>query len=258
MQYIKAYHLSPHSNIRHFSGCYSPKMHDYGLFICPSWSSILNDWMGTIITKRFGRRKPSTLKKRQRRLDKKLDTLEENSQEYEAFLNLKYRCHQDVGSYRNITIYSLKLPINIYLLCKQKHEDLCSNAFKLQGVKALGAWAWGEEVFIASEYLDQIQIIKRKTVTYRQAIKLSTINRLNQITQEENIRQKMKIYQEEIEQLIRYFGRAPLLDRAQRYAINLNNIVIKDNTRHYRVIESFLKPYRKLLLNKRDQIDTKF
>lgn len=251
-QYLKVYHLSPHANIQRFTGSYSPKIGARGLFVSESWISVLKDWVETLLSKRFGRRKPSTLKKRRRRLQRRQDILEDanyskDSEEYQ-YLDKKISSYwkgDDLGSYKSITIYQLLIPRRIFEACEQQMEELTAQAFSRQGMAAFGGWAWGIETFIFEEFLDSIQIAGRKTYSADQALALGEQNRLIRDVQRNNIYQKMKDYQKKIEKLIERFGKAPLLDRALRYAKNIDNvnIDIKNVSRHYKVIEDLIAPY---------------
>ena len=247
-RYQKVYHLSPHAYLQHFTGKYSSKMRAKGIFVSQSWLSILNDWMGTLLSKRFGGRKPTTLLKRQRRLEKRLDSYQEDSPEYELTREKirRYYPGRDLGAYRNITLYTLLIPQEIFEICQQRIEDLTEIAFTYGGTAALGAWGWGIETFILDEYLDQIQIVGRRTMTAQQALDLVRKSQSWRQEHRANILWKMQNYRKEVERLIEKFGKAPLLDRALRYASKLEQIDIKNASRHYQVIEDFLAPYRKL------------
>jgi hypothetical protein len=250
--YIKVYHISPHANIQQFKGNYSPKMKARGIFVSESWQSILSDWVGTLSSKRFGKRKPSTLEKRKRRLQKFRDTFkeeDENSEEYQLLSEQisRYWRADNLGQYRNLTFYTLLIPKTIFEICKQRIIDLSETAISKSGMGAYGAWMWGVETFILEEYLDQIKIIGRKTYPIRQALELSNKNRNVHQTHYSNIYQKMMKYEKEIKDLIQKFGNAPLLNRALQYVLydkRGESTDVINATRHYKIIEDLIAPYK--------------
>lgn len=252
-QYTKVYHLSPHANIQYFRGHYSSKIGARGLFVSQSWESILNDWMDTLLGKRFGGRKPSTTLKRRKRWQRELDIYEESSDydekspKYQALDRKIKRAWRgsDRGTYQSITIYHLLIPQEIFQICQQKMEELTEVAFSKLGAGALGSWSWGIEVFIFEEYLDQIQIIGRETLPMRKALALGRKNRQIQAVHRDNIYRKMEQYRKEIFRLIEKFGKAPLLDRALRYTHNFTSVDLKNTSRHYQVIEDLIAPYQR-------------
>lgn len=254
-QYTKVYHLSPHANIQRFTGHYSSKIGARGLFVSESWQSVLQDWVATLLAKKFGGRKPSTLIKRRRRLQRQQD-LEEQRSDYDEKSPESQLLDQkiirswrgsDLGSYKSITIYQLLIPQEVFELCKQEMNNLVEAAFARSGAGAIGAFGWGIETFIFEEFLDQIQIIRRKTYTARHAVNLFGKNWNFRRTHESNIINKMEQYQREIEQLIQIFGRAPLLDRAWRYVTKRRHTDPENASRHYQVIEDLIGPYRRQL-----------
>lgn len=246
-QYIKVYHISPHANIQHFIGQYSPKMKAKGIFVSESWISVLKDWIGTLSSKRFGGKRITTLKKRRERLERILDKLDWKDTEYTIPLQEKFhKYHQDFGSWKNLSIYTLLVPKNIFDECEHRMNILTEEAFKRQGYGALGAWSWGDETFILDEYLNEIKITGRQTVPVWKMFKLEKRHHNITWTQEKNIYAKLDLYKREINELIAKFGKAPLLDRAYRYANKPEiNVRLVDNTRHFKILDAFLAPYRK-------------
>lgn len=231
---VKVYHLSPHANIQYLRGAHSPKQGAKGIYVSKSWASVVKDWAHTLLSKRFGGRGPSTLRKRLRR---KGDTLERRGK-----LNAN-----DLGSYQSLTVYKLSIPQDVFQECQRRMDRLVEQAFAAQGVGAIGAWGWGVETFILEEYLDQIRIVGRKTLSRRTLLQLYEQYHNTHQVQRYNIYRKMLGYQKEIDGLIQRFGPAPLLDRARRYAANLQDIDIRNTSRHYRLLDSLLAPYRKQL-----------
>lgn len=246
-QYIKAYHLSPHANIQRFRGFYSAKHGARGIFVSDSWVSVLNDWLGTLMDKRFGGRKISTVEKRRRRLRRLEERNKDRDLEKVYDKKIRRYVNQRPGIYQNITIYELLIPMDVFKICTQRTDALAEEAFSTLGAGAIGAWGWGVETFILEEYLPQIKIIGRKTYTKEQAWQLEERYRDRQRVHRQNIYLKMQEYQREINYLISIFGRAPLLDRAYRYANNIEWIDVHRATRHYKVLDELLRPYRRQL-----------
>jgi len=247
---VKVFHLSPHANIQKFRGHYSPKMKAKGIFVSQSWKSLLHDWAGTLSNKRFGGRGLRTIIKRQKRLERELDRHSEDSEEYQeidARLRRSYR-GSDLGNWKNLTIYQLLVPKEVFQVCQERMDQLAQAAFNRAGMGAIGAWGWGVETFIFEEFLDQVTIDGRETISVKDLIKMHH-RRSNLVWQQEkNIHQKLEEYRTEINQLIEKFGRAPLLDRAFRYANNPEIWPkVENNQRHFRLLDQLLEPYRRQL-----------
>lgn len=251
MKFVKVYHLSPHANIQRFKGRYSSKMGSKGLFVSESWESIVKDWSTTILSKRFGGRKPSTAQKRLRKLRNYLDTIDEKSEEYKIKDKtlIRYYRRADLGGYKSITIYTLLVPEDIFIFCENRINALANDAFEKSGAGAIGAWGWGIETFILDKFLNKIRIIGRKTYTNRQIRKLYNAFYYRQREQESNVYSKMEKYRKEVGHLTKHFGNAPLLDRARRYIDSIRNTCVRTSrsNRHYKIIRELIDPYRKQL-----------
>lgn len=46
------YHISPEANINNFKGSYSPTLKQKGLFVCPKFYSLVNDWLSYVLRKK--------------------------------------------------------------------------------------------------------------------------------------------------------------------------------------------------------------
>lgn len=252
-QYVKVYHLSPNANIRRLRGFHSSKLKARGIFVSESWVSILNDWIGTLFSKRFGGgRKQSTMEKRRRKI-RRLDDQNhdpELEKQYSKKLS-RYNNHQN-GVYQSLTIYQLSVPKHIFDICKQRHHELAQEAFASQGAGAIGAYGWGVETFLYEEYLSHVKIVGRQTYSKEEAYALEENHRLTRRAHRGNIYRKMETYRKEIEALIEVFGKAPLLDRALRYVSNIQWTDIEDASRHYKVVEDLIAPYRRQLPPRRN------
>lgn len=254
---VKAYHISPNASIPKFIPRHSQKHGKNGIFICTSWESLLDDWLWTLASKRFGKNvstSASTIDKRRIKAHERHDdcftdmSLCPDTNEHKRIY--KMRSDTNEPAYKSLTIYKLSLPKYVFDAAKKEHNRLAEIAINAGGVGNIGAWGWGNETFIPEEYLDKIKIIGRRTLTSHDIHKLSKKYYLIDRTRTDGIVRKLNDYRKIVEELINQFGRAPLLVRAEKYLNSISNIRQYNISKVYKTLDGLIEPY----LNQRSQL----
>ena len=133
---VTVYHVSPEANITQFQSRYSPKNKARGLFVTPSYQSIISDWSGYVASKKYPRGERSN------------------------------------GYYQNLTVYTLQIPDWALAQAREFHDKAYEAAkarvSKEDEWKLYGAWGWGPEVFVPEPLVETIKIVGRETFRSRE------------------------------------------------------------------------------------------
>lgn len=122
------FHISPHAHIQQMRGRWHWKFQGKGLFVAPSYGAIVGDWFGFVASKK----------------------IPEGSRGRE---------------YKFLTVYRLSVPQPVVDACMKRYEQ-SPHGFLYQGRVRNGFRDWGDELWIPEEYLGQVIILGRTTVTY--------------------------------------------------------------------------------------------
>lgn len=166
--HISPNHLSYLSDLSRFNGM-------TGMYLSSSYRSIINDWGDFVIGKK-NRKHPfmdywhdlsdkldeleskevktpkdkSEITRLREKIDEKRNTLEK----FNEF---------DIG-YKNIYIHKISCPKYIFDKSVNIFNDAYDSGFEKNN---FGFWAWGEQIFIPSKFLDKLSIISVNKLTYK-------------------------------------------------------------------------------------------
>lgn len=141
------YHVSTEGNLNLSRlGAFSKKHDARGMFVTPSFESIINSWFEWVLNSK-GRTK-----------DKQV-----SSEKYDL---------RDPGqAHKTYYIYSIAVPKELALSL----EDRFNKKAEEKG-GGLGAYGWDLEMFIPNEYFNQLKIIKKKKYSYNDFYHISKIH----------------------------------------------------------------------------------
>jgi len=126
------YHVSPEASIQQFTPHYSPKLKMRGVYVSPTYRSLIADWaLGYVFWKKH-----------------------EGKHEH----------------LHNVTIYRLGVPVEVANRVEKLWQDALDQAYEDQGFGVYGSWLWGKQYFIPEQDLGQIEIISRKTLTFHEIL----------------------------------------------------------------------------------------
>lgn len=159
--FITLYHVSkdritkfqPKSNFKGHMGCY----------FSPSYRSAITDW-ADVIKGRKQDNHPAQVRidEIKRELDKTTDETAKDALYDE--LQVRYKSllgEEEAGNnfYKTLYVHKVSLPKATYKQCLEWFYSFQKREKEETGTFNIGFWAWGAQVFIPSEFLNQVQIL---------------------------------------------------------------------------------------------------
>lgn len=133
---------------------YSSKFGRTGIFLAPNIRSILSSWGEYVLNKRKRQWQLARLKHLQKRA------------------HLEYRNVESPKESQTLYLYQIDLPHNVERAATALHDarrdEILSSKGALGGYKA---WSWDEELFIPSEYIPELSIIRCKELTSQEFLR---------------------------------------------------------------------------------------
>lgn len=134
---VEFFHISPDANIQQLRGRWHHRFTGKGVFVAPSYGAIVGDWFGYVASKKSA----------------KLEELGRGG-----------------GRYKSLTVYRFSIPQQVVDACMKRYEQ-SPHGFLYQGRVRNGFRDWGDELWVPEEYLEQVTISGRTTVSYEDLVR---------------------------------------------------------------------------------------
>jgi hypothetical protein len=136
---IEFFHISPHANIQQLRARWHHRFEGKGLFVAPSYGAIIGDWFGYVASKKHAKQ-------------------EEQGRVHASQM------------YKSLTVYRLGVPQPVRDACMGIYEQ-SPHGFLYKGRVRNGFRDWGDELWIPEEYLEQVIISGRTTISYEDLVR---------------------------------------------------------------------------------------
>lgn len=168
-QYVYLYHVSPNKLSR-----FSPKSDFYGykgIYVSPSYRSIINDWMAYVKNKKHLNH---PLEQKLIEIHHKMQMLDDKDEKYQEKLKMLMKERDDIKDdsiknvqeiqYKTVYIHKIRCPIEVYNEIVNIFRDVAKKSYDIEGDVNFGFWGWGDQLFVPDYLLNQLEIVSVETI----------------------------------------------------------------------------------------------